>query len=269
MERKFPKLEPLPKEETPAPLIIPKREKPAEEPEKTPAVETPAETVTEPVVETSPTEEKTSAEARAEALIMSHTAKIKPKTRSKGPLAIICVLAGLAIAAAILFASGVIKLPTATTGGGGSSEGGSKIPYPEAAKLFCESHEGYDFDYLYGDKDAAPFIGGEELSEYVSGQWSCSTTNRTEEGDAPTFDFIYMALKENYEDIEVLKEVLTALAEYQDVKKNTDEYFLSVAKSTSPYIYLAAYGQAVVEIYADDEATTETILKELNFPDYK
>lgn len=260
MERIFPKLEPLPKEETPAPLVIPKREKPAEKPEETPAVETPT--------ETKPTEQEISAEARAEALIMSHTSKTKPKTRSKGPLAIICVLAGLAIAAAILFASGVIKLKTATTGGGGSSEG-SKIPYADGAKLFCESHEGYDFDYLYGDKDAAPFIGGEELSEYVSGQWSCSTTNRTEEGDAPTFDFIYMALKENYEDIEVLKEVLAPLTEYQEVKKNTDEYFLSIARNTSPYIYLAVYKQAVVEIYADDEETAETVLRELNFPNYK
>ncbi len=256
MERIIPKLEPLPKEETPAPLAIPKREKPAEKPEETPAVETPT--------ETKPTEQEISAEARAEALIMSHTSKTKPKTRSKGPLAIICVLAGLAIAAAILFASGVFNFDSM------KPQAETKFPNTATAMKFCKA-KGYDFKRLYDDEDASPFIGGEEISEYVSGQWSCSMTDRTEENDddAPIFDFIYMALNDDYENIEALKEVLAPLAEYQDVKKNTDEYFLSIARSTAPYIYLAAYKQAVVEIYADDEETAETVLRELNFPNYK
>ena len=270
MERKFPKLEPLPKEETPAPLIIPKREKPVEKPEETtekpeetPAVETSAEKITEPVAETSPAEEKASAEARAEALIMSHTAKIKPNTKSKAPLTIIGILAGLAIAVGILFASGVINFELPNNPSGGES----KIPNTTTAKLFCEN-EGHKFGHLYDDEDAAPFIGGEELKEYVSGQYSCSMAEYTEDSAEPTFDFVYMALGDEYENIEALKEVLTLLGKYQNVKKNTDKYFLSVAESTSPYIYLAAYGRAVVEIYADDEETAETVLRELNFPNY-
>jgi hypothetical protein len=279
MERKFPKLEPLPKEETPAPLIIPKREKPVEKPEETtekpeetPADETSAEKITEPVAETSPAEEKASAEARAEALIMSHTAKIKPNTKSKAPLTIIGILAGLAIAVGILFASGVIKLEFPNN----PSSDNPKTPLPALAGKLCEeSHDNHNWDFLFKDengdedKDAAPYIGGEEIKEYVLNQKACTIDYTKEESDAPNFEFIYIVLGDDYENIGALKEVLTTLAEYQDVKKNTDKYFLSVAKSTSPYIYLAAYGRAVVETYADDEETAETILKELNFPDYK
>ena len=263
MERKFPKLEPLPKEETPPPFVIKKREKveekpevkPEEKPEETPAIKT-----------TVKTEEKPDPDALAEALIMSHTAKTKAKSKHNGLFMLFGVFIGLGIAVAVLFFSGVLKFEVPKT----IVE--EKFPSTSAAKIFCESHEKYKFGYLYEDedgnsiKDATPFIGGEEIKEYVSGQWACSPERTEELSEEANFDFIYMGLSIDYKNNEALKNNLAILAEYQTTIKNEDDYFIVRSSSGSPYIYTAAYKSAVVQIYAEDTETAENILKELNFP---
>lgn len=266
MERKMPKLVPLPKEETPAPLVIPKREpktKPEDKPEIIPE-ETPAlETVEEPA----PVEKPDTADARAEALIMAHTAKTATKKKHNAAFLFLGVFIGLAIAVGILFASGAINLdflkPKPTSDG-------NSYPNTDIAKSFCETHAGYKYDYLYGDPEATPYLFGDQISDHFTRQYACSI-DRTEDNpteEESSFDYIYMAFDTNYEDNESLKTAISAFAEYleQDkITKKTD-YIKIVSRSEAPFIYLVAYKQGVVEVYADDEDVVKNILKELNFP---
>lgn len=263
MERKMPKLVPLPKEETPAPLAIPKREpkeKPEIIPEEIPALET--------AEEPAPVEKPDTADARAEALIMAHTAKTATKKKHNAAFLFLGIFIGLAIAIGILFTSGAINLDFLKKQ---PTESGSSGPNLTAAGSLCTGR-GYKWGYIHVDEDGsesddvAPFIGGEEIKEYVSKQRTCRPEEYTEES---SFEFTYMALKDEYtfNNIKELKDTLATLAEYQKVLEDSDEFFKIVSRNTSPFIYLVAYKSAVVELYANDIETAENVLKELGFPD--
>ncbi len=296
---------PLPKEKTPEPLVIPAREKtePAVKPsnlpnddeknrpmpraehvektevenspepnddEKNTPMDTEAHEETheekapvDPSIKAAIAEETKDASAIADAIIMSHTAATKTSSKHKSNVATFIVLIlGVLAVLAVLFFGGVIKI-----GGGGSGDEPAPLDDPRGprlAKKVCEAHENYQFEKLTNQDDWY-IMGNENADASVRNQYTCKYKEDMERPEE-TFEFTFVVLNENYEDIEGFKDYLSSTSEYYTILEDSDEFFKCLT-STNPHIYLSVYKTSFIHLYASDVDTAEKLLKDLKFPD--
>ena len=176
----LPNLKPLPKEKTPDPIVIPKREKEVKKPASLPNDD--VKNTPMPIIEhIEPVEEKkletkeehhetpTDASAIADAIIMSHTATTAKSQPKHSLTTIIAITIGLIVAAAVLLLSGVIKI-------GDNTPAKPEQIYPSGklAKTICEQNENYEFK-----RDNSGYFLGIDIEDEITYQHVCEPKKKS------------------------------------------------------------------------------------------
>ena len=220
----------------------------------------------DPTIKAKIEEETKDASAIADAIIMSHTATTKTASKRKSNIATLIVLILSIIAVfAVLFFGGIIKI-------GDNQSGEGVVPLddprgPRLAKKVCESYDNYEFIKLKEGEDEEWYVVGGEADAEVKNQYICRfDPEKEDERPEDTFEFTFVVLNENYEDIDGFKDYLSSTSEYYTILEDSDEFFKCLT-STNPHIYLTVYKTSLIHLYSSNVETAEKLLKDLKFPD--